>query len=133
MCIIKKLSHCSVKCQSKKRIVIHFEQLCYKKKRRNTPNDYNRKSIVVQRWKMRCHFRRRSNSLPAGNFRSQRWIRKLRQLLFSLYCYYTRVHSQRGMLQKSKCVCVYICIYIYMYIYTYIFGHEKRHNFFSLP
>lgn len=24
----------------------------------------------------RCHFRRRCNSLPAGNFRSQRWIRK---------------------------------------------------------
>lgn len=45
----------------------------------DTLNDYSRKNVMVQRlenvarW---CHFRRRCNSLRAGNFRSQCWIRK---------------------------------------------------------
>lgn len=71
----------------------------------------------VENAEQRCHFRRRCNSLPARNFRSQRWIRKhsTGQLLFSLYCYYTRVHFQRGALQKPTYMYIWPCIwYIYL-------------------
>lgn len=72
-------------------------------------------------WKTRrYHFRRRCNSLRAGNFRSQCRIRKCSaaQLLFSLYCYYTRARFQRGAPPN---------------LYTYIYLATKRHSSFPFP
>lgn len=124
----KKSSHCFAKRQSKKQINMHFERLLFKKKKSsNILNDHNGKNIAVQRAEnaeQRCHFRRRCNSFPAGNFRSQRWIRKrsaatsvLALLLLHTSARPTKHATETYVYVYILCVCVYTHIYIYTRIY----------------
>lgn len=86
-----------------KRIGSHFKWL-------------HRKNIIAQRMENATWWC--CNSLHARNFRSNAGFENaLRQLLFTLYCYYTRTHVQRGMPP----------IYIYVYVTT------KRYSFFPFP
>lgn len=102
----------------------------WKKQSSTTRNDYNRSIATwrVENAGRRCHFLRRcATRFPAGNFRSPRcgFENAPRQLLFSLYCYYTRARLQRGV--------PYGATYVSAHVYVCAHVAAERHSFFSFP